>query len=85
MIIQAETVDIATPTGPMRTYVYRPVGDRAWPGVIFFSEIFQQTGPIERTARLFAGHGYVGARRRIEQQGRHRDEHGHACVCTVTG
>ena len=59
MIIQSETVEVATPTGPMRTYVYRPVADRAWPGVVFFSEIFQQTGPIERTARLIAGHGYV--------------------------
>ena len=61
MIIRSETVDVATPTGPMRTYVYRPVGDRAWPGAVFFSEIFQQTGPIERTARLVAGHGYVVA------------------------
>jgi carboxymethylenebutenolidase len=26
---------------------------------LFYSEIFQQTGPIERSARLIAGHGYA--------------------------
>ena len=61
MIIRSETVDVVTPTGAMRTYVYRPVEPGPWPGVVFFSEIFQQTGPIERTARLVAGHGYVVA------------------------
>jgi carboxymethylenebutenolidase len=54
-------VDLETPTGPMRTYVYRPTAPGRYPGLVFFSEIFQRTGPIKRTAALFAGHGFVVA------------------------
>lgn len=61
MIIQEEQTDLQTPTGPMRTYVYRPVAAGRYPGLILFSEIFQQTGPIKRTAMLLAGHGFVVA------------------------
>ena len=43
----------------MRTYVHRPEGDGYYPAILFYSEIFQQTGPIERAARLMAGHGYA--------------------------
>ena len=59
MIIKSEIVDLPTPTGIMRTYVHRPAGEGRFPAVLFYSEIFQQTGPIERTARMIAGHGYV--------------------------
>ncbi len=52
-------VELPTPTGPMRTYVYRPVGDRRWPGLVVYSEIFQRTGPIHRMAALLAGHGFL--------------------------
>jgi carboxymethylenebutenolidase len=54
-------VEIPTPTGPMRTYVFRPAAEGRFPGVVFFSEIFQVTGPIRRTAAMIAGHGYVVA------------------------
>jgi len=59
MIIQSQHVDLATPTGTMRTYVHRPAGEGRYPAVLFYSEIFQQTGPIERAARFLAGHGYA--------------------------
>lgn len=59
MILTEETTELTTPTGPMRTYVYRPVASGRYPGVVLFSEIFQQTGPIKRTATLLAGHGLV--------------------------
>src|SRR6201999_4035190 len=52
---------LSTPTGPMRTYIFRPAADGKYPGLIFFSEIFQVTGPIRRTAALLAGHGFVVA------------------------
>src|SRR5262245_33395105 len=45
----------------MRTYVYRPVAAGRYPGLVFFSEIFQRTGPIKRFAALLAGHGFVVA------------------------
>ena len=62
MILQEDSsIDLETPTGPMRTYVYRPVAPGRYPGLVFFSEIFQRTGPIRRTAALLAGHGFVVA------------------------
>src|SRR5580704_19333979 len=61
MIIQEGQVDLATKTGAMRTYVYSPVAAGRYPGVVLFSEIFQRTGPIKRTAALMAGHGFVVA------------------------
>lgn len=53
--------DIATRTGPMRTYIFRPSAEGRYPGVVMFSEIFQATGPIRRTAAFLAGHGYIVA------------------------
>jgi carboxymethylenebutenolidase len=48
-------VDVNTPSGPMRTYIFRPAAEGKFPG------IFQATGPIRRTAAMIAGHGYVVA------------------------
>lgn len=59
MITQHHFEDLQTPTGPMRTYIYRPVADGQWPCIIFYSEIFQQTAPIARAANILAGHGFV--------------------------
>jgi carboxymethylenebutenolidase len=56
-----EFSDVQTPTGPMRTYVFRPTAPGRYPGVLLFSEIFQVTGPIRRTAALLAGHGFLVA------------------------
>lgn len=60
MIVRSELVDLDTPTGPMRTYVYAPASTaRQYPGLILYPEIFQQTGPIVRLSMQFASHGYV--------------------------
>lgn len=64
MQIQAHEVDLSTPTGPMRCYVYRPkdggvAKPRQYPAIILYSEIFQQTSPIRRSAQTMAGHGYI--------------------------
>src|SRR5690349_22520998 len=61
MILEESAVELATPTGTMRTYVYRPKGAGRWPGVVLYSEIFQRTGPIGRMAAMLAGHGYLVA------------------------
>src|ERR1700761_1962619 len=45
----------------MRTHIFRPVAAGKYPGIVFYSEIFQVTGPIRRMASLLAGPGYVGA------------------------
>jgi len=59
MISQSSTIDINTPTGLMRCSLYRPVGEGTFASIIFYSEIFQITAPIERTVKIMAGHGFV--------------------------
>jgi carboxymethylenebutenolidase len=54
-----EHVDLPTPNGPMRTFIFRPTAAGKYPGLVLFSEIFQATEPIRRTAALLAGHGFV--------------------------
>ena len=45
----------------MRTHLFRPLNDGKYPCVVLFSEIYQMTGPIARTAAFIAGHGYIVA------------------------
>ncbi|ACE84679.1 dienelactone hydrolase family protein [Cellvibrio japonicus] len=64
MLIQNHQVDLDTPTGTMRTYVYRPretaeTEHKQFPAIILYSEIFQQTSPIRRSAQIMAGHGFI--------------------------
>jgi carboxymethylenebutenolidase len=62
MVIKDDlVVDVPTATGPMRTYFFHPAMEGRYPGVIFYSEIFQMTGPIRRFASFIAGHGYLVA------------------------
>src|SRR3984885_3584796 len=60
-ITEPEIVVLPTLTGPMRTYVMRPTAGGKYPGILLYSEIFQVTGPIRRTASLIASHGFVVA------------------------
>ena len=59
MQITQETIDLPTLTGVMRCYIYRPKCDGKFPAIIFYSEIFQQTAPISRSAATMACHGFV--------------------------
>ncbi|MHC9419023.1 dienelactone hydrolase family protein [Sphingomonas citri] len=63
MIVRSdEYEDVAVPgSGTMRTHLFRPAIDGRFPGVLFFSEIYQVTAPIRRLATLLAGNGYVVA------------------------
>src|ERR1700748_1200734 len=61
MVVVQEFVDLVTPTGAMRTHILRPVAEGKYPGVLFYSEIFQLTEPVRRLASQLAGHGYVVA------------------------
>lgn len=56
-----EQMDLETAKGPMRTFIFRPAAAGKYPGLVLFSEIFQVTAPIRRTATLLAGHGFVVA------------------------
>ena len=59
MNIKEDLVDLSTAAGMMRAQVFRPAAPGKYPGLVLFSEIFQITGPIQRSARLMAGHGYI--------------------------
>jgi carboxymethylenebutenolidase len=60
-IREPEIVDLPTSRGTMRTLVFRPTGDGRYPGIVLWSEIFQVTAPIRRTAAFLAGHGFIVA------------------------
>ena len=59
MQITQESVLLDTPTGKMRVVVHRPTEGGGYPGLLFYSEIFQLTGPILRSAAMMAGHGFI--------------------------
>lgn len=59
MITQQYSQVLSTVTGDMQVQVYRPVQAGAFPCIIFYSEIFQITAPIARSANLLAGLGFV--------------------------
>lgn len=54
-------VDLDTSRGAMRVHLFIPDGGGTYPGVVFYSEIFQATGPIRRMAAALAGEGYLVA------------------------
>jgi len=60
-VVDTEYVDLETPTGLMRTHIVRPAAEGSYPGIQLFSEIFQVTAPIHRTAVQLASYGYVVA------------------------
>jgi carboxymethylenebutenolidase len=62
--LSEESVDLATSTGAMRVHLHRPAGGAAtarFPGLVLYSEIYQQTPPIRRAAQRFASEGYLVA------------------------
>ena len=61
MIIRSDEIeDVPTPDGgKMRVHIFRPAIPGRFPGVLFFSEIYQVTDPIRRLAAMVAGQGYV--------------------------
>ena len=61
IVIDNEYVDLQTPTGVMRTHIMRPSAPGRFPGILMYSEIFQMTAPIHRTAVQLASNGYVVA------------------------
>ncbi|MDN4501829.1 dienelactone hydrolase family protein [Alteromonadaceae bacterium BrNp21-10] len=59
MITQQHNQTINTPSGDMQVQVFRPQQTGEFPCIIFYSEIFQITAPIARSANLLAGLGFV--------------------------
>jgi carboxymethylenebutenolidase len=64
MQITTTNVELTIDGFPCRTYVAAPKPAQSgtkYPGIVLYSEIFQLTGPICRTANRLAGHGFVVA------------------------
>ncbi|HZH30310.1 MAG TPA: dienelactone hydrolase family protein [Pyrinomonadaceae bacterium] len=61
MIITTEYVEIDVGGSPMRMLVAAPKAEGKYPGIVFYSDIFQLTGPMLRASQRLAGYGFVVA------------------------
>ena len=59
-IIEREE-QLETPSGKMRTLILSPKQEGKFPALVLYSEIFQITGPILRSAKIMAGFGFIVA------------------------
>ncbi|MDA0178663.1 dienelactone hydrolase family protein [Solirubrobacter phytolaccae] len=58
MVVTREYVDIPVGERSMRTFVTAPKAEGAWPGVVFYTDIFQLTESSLRWAVRLAGYGF---------------------------
>ena len=62
MKITSDYVDVPSPDGgQIRTFVAAPQSEGKYPGIIFYSDIFQLTGPMMRSCARLAGYGFAVA------------------------
>jgi carboxymethylenebutenolidase len=61
VVIDAEYVEIPVGGRPMRTFVAAPRAEGRYPGIAFYTDIFQLTEPSLRWVSRLAGHGFVVA------------------------
>ena len=51
--------DLPIGAGVMRLHLLRPAATGRFPAILLYSEIYQVTAPIRRTAAILAGHGFL--------------------------
>ena len=61
MIVTTDYVDIPVDGSPMRMLVTAPKAEGTYPGIVYYSDIFQLTGPMVRACLRLAGYGFVVA------------------------
>jgi carboxymethylenebutenolidase len=61
VVVSREYVDVPVDGRRMRTFLAVPRAPGPHPGVVFYSDIFQLTGPTLRWCVRLAGHGFVVA------------------------
>jgi len=61
LVINSEYIDILSGGSPMRMFVASPRAEGKFPAIIFYSDIFQLTGPMLRSCARLAGYGFVVA------------------------
>lgn len=59
MIIETNYVEVPVDGLQMRSLFVHPAGEGTWPGIVFYSDIFQLTEPTLRWCARLAGHGFV--------------------------
>lgn len=61
MIIHTEYTDIQADHSTLRMFVASPAAPGSYPGILFYSDIFQLSGPMLRACARLAGYGFVVA------------------------
>ena len=61
MQIRRDTIGLTVDGSLMRLHVAQPQPEGRWPGVLFYSDIYQLGDPILRLANRLAGYGFVVA------------------------
>ena len=61
MRIEQQTIGLTVDDSLMRVHLARPVEQGPWPGLMFYSDIYQLGDPILRLANRLAGYGFVVA------------------------
>ena len=61
MVVTREYVDVSVDGRAMRTFVSAPRDGGPYPGIVFYTDIFQLTEPSLRWAVRLAGHGFLVA------------------------
>jgi carboxymethylenebutenolidase len=61
VVLTREYVDVPVGEKAMRTFLAAPAAPGSYPGVVFYSDIFQLTEPTLRWAVRLAGYGFVVA------------------------
>ena len=59
MIVRSEHIDLPADNGVMRCFMATPEAPGRYPGIVFYSDIFQLTGPMQRACVRLAGHGFT--------------------------
>ena len=61
MIVTTQSVNVRVSEGLMRTFIATPKAQGKFPGILFYSDIFQLTAPMIRSCVRLAGYGFVVA------------------------
>jgi carboxymethylenebutenolidase len=61
VIVTSQYPEIVVDNSPLRMFVAAPQAEGKYPGIVFYSDIFQLTGPMLRACTRLAGYGFVVA------------------------
>lgn len=59
MQLRRDTIGLTVDGSLMRVYIARPNAEGCWPGILFYTDIFQLGEPMKRLVDRLAGYGFV--------------------------